>query len=92
MKIAADLQESQARVAHLLPTVAPHVAQILERAMADHELSRSGNPAQRMDRLNRIVEFFDRFVQNERPAPVLESTGAIEQVGLTPAGRAPDSP
>jgi len=34
-----------------------------------HELSRSGEPHQRMDRLNRIVEFFDRHVQNDRPAP-----------------------
>lgn len=40
MKIAADVQESQARVERLLPTVAPHVAQVLERAMAGHELSR----------------------------------------------------
>ncbi len=28
-----------------------------------HELSRSGNPKRRMDRLNRIIEFFDRFVR-----------------------------
>jgi dipeptidyl aminopeptidase/acylaminoacyl peptidase len=28
-----------------------------------HELSRSGNPKRRMDRLNRILEFFDRFVR-----------------------------
>ncbi|MBU1339913.1 MAG: S9 family peptidase, partial [Acidobacteria bacterium] len=27
-----------------------------------HELSRSGHPNRRMDRLNRIIEFFDRFV------------------------------
>jgi dipeptidyl aminopeptidase/acylaminoacyl peptidase len=27
-----------------------------------HELSRSGHPKRRMDRLNRIIEFFDRFV------------------------------
>jgi FO synthase len=40
MKIDADVQESPARVEHLLPTVAPHVAQVLERAMAGHELSR----------------------------------------------------
>ena len=39
MKIAANLQESQERVERLLPTVAPHVAQVLERAMAGHELS-----------------------------------------------------
>jgi 7,8-didemethyl-8-hydroxy-5-deazariboflavin synthase CofH subunit len=40
MNIAADLQESQARVEGLLSTVAPHVAQVLERAMAGQELSR----------------------------------------------------
>jgi 7,8-didemethyl-8-hydroxy-5-deazariboflavin synthase CofH subunit len=39
MKFAADLQESQERVARLLPTVAPHTAHVLERAMAGHELS-----------------------------------------------------
>ncbi len=27
-----------------------------------HDLSRTGDPIQRMDRLNRIIEFFDRFV------------------------------
>ncbi len=27
-----------------------------------HELSRSGNPKRRMDRLNRIFEFFERFI------------------------------
>jgi 7,8-didemethyl-8-hydroxy-5-deazariboflavin synthase CofH subunit len=40
MKIAANLQESQERVERLLPTVTPHVAQVLERAMAGNELSR----------------------------------------------------
>jgi dipeptidyl aminopeptidase/acylaminoacyl peptidase len=28
-----------------------------------HELSRSGNPKRRMDRLDRIIEFFDRFIR-----------------------------
>ncbi len=28
---------------------------------ADHNLSRRGDPEQRMDRLNRIIEFFDRY-------------------------------
>jgi len=28
-----------------------------------HELSRSGDPKRRMDRLNRIIEFFDRFIR-----------------------------
>jgi dipeptidyl aminopeptidase/acylaminoacyl peptidase len=36
---------------------------------ADHNLSRTGDPIQRMDRLNRIIEFFERFVENDRPAP-----------------------
>ncbi len=40
MKIAADLQASQARVERLLPTITPHVAQVLERAVDGHELSR----------------------------------------------------
>jgi len=29
-----------------------------------HELSRSGNPKRRMDRLNRIIEFFERFIEH----------------------------
>lgn len=37
---------------------------------AGHDLSRTGHPMQRMDRLNRIVEFFERYAANERPAPV----------------------
>ena len=40
MKIAANTQESQARVAHLLPQTSPAVASVLERAMAGQELSR----------------------------------------------------
>ena len=40
MKIAADVQESQERVAELLPQTTPEVARVLERAMAGHELSR----------------------------------------------------
>jgi dipeptidyl aminopeptidase/acylaminoacyl peptidase len=38
---------------------------------AGHDLSRRGNPHQRMDRLNRIIEFFERHIDNPRPAPVL---------------------
>ncbi|TVQ31979.1 MAG: S9 family peptidase [Phycisphaeraceae bacterium] len=33
---------------------------------AGHDLSRTGDPKQRMDRLLRIVEFFERFRENER--------------------------
>ena len=29
-----------------------------------HELSRGGNPLRRMDRLNRIVEFFERYIRH----------------------------
>lgn len=39
---------------------------------AGHDLSRTGAPIQRLDRLNRIVEFFERHVENDRPAPILE--------------------
>jgi dipeptidyl aminopeptidase/acylaminoacyl peptidase len=34
-----------------------------------HELSRSGDPHQRLDRLNRILEFFERHIENPRAAP-----------------------
>lgn len=33
---------------------------------AGHDLSRSGDPVQRMDRLDRILEFFTRFVDSKR--------------------------
>lgn len=39
---------------------------------AGHDLSRSGDPIQRMDRLGRILEFFERHVRNDRPAPRIE--------------------
>lgn len=35
-----------------------------------HELSRSGPPLQRMDHALRIVEFFERYANNDRAAPV----------------------
>lgn len=38
---------------------------------AGHDLSRTGNPRQRMDRLNRIIEFFERYIDNPRQAPVV---------------------
>ncbi len=36
---------------------------------AGHDLSRTGDPVKRMDRLNRIIEFFERHIENPRPAP-----------------------
>jgi dipeptidyl aminopeptidase/acylaminoacyl peptidase len=36
---------------------------------AGHELTRSGAPAQRIDHLLRIVEFFARYAESDRPAP-----------------------
>jgi dipeptidyl aminopeptidase/acylaminoacyl peptidase len=35
----------------------------------DHSLSRRGDPVQRMDRLNRIIDFFERHIDNPRTAP-----------------------
>lgn len=34
-----------------------------------HDLSRTGDPRQRMDRLDRIIEFFDRYIENPRNLP-----------------------
>jgi dipeptidyl aminopeptidase/acylaminoacyl peptidase len=36
-----------------------------------HELTRTGPPGQRMDHLLRIVEFFQRYADNDRPAPTV---------------------
>jgi len=36
---------------------------------AGHDLSRTGDPLQRLDRLSRIIEFFERYADNDRPAP-----------------------
>jgi dipeptidyl aminopeptidase/acylaminoacyl peptidase len=41
---------------------------------AGHDLSRTGDPTQRMDRLLRIIEFFDRHIDNPRPAPQVGAT------------------
>jgi len=38
-----------------------------------HELTRSGPPAQRMDHMLRIVEFFERYSQNVQNSPKTES-------------------
>ncbi len=40
---------------------------------AGHDLSRTGDPTHRMDRLNRIIEFFERHIDNPRPAPQIQS-------------------
>jgi hypothetical protein len=32
-------------------------------------LTRSGEPRQRIDHMLRIVEFFERYAKNDRPAP-----------------------
>ncbi len=34
-----------------------------------HELTRSGPPLQRLDHMLRIIEFFERYAHNDRPAP-----------------------
>jgi dipeptidyl aminopeptidase/acylaminoacyl peptidase len=39
---------------------------------AGHDLSRTGDPTQRLDRVNRIVEFFERHIDNSRPAPMVD--------------------
>ncbi len=36
---------------------------------ASHELTRSGDPRQRMDHMLRIIEFFERYSANGAPAP-----------------------
>lgn len=38
---------------------------------AGHDLSRTGDPLQRMDRLDRMIEFFERYVENTRAAPTV---------------------
>jgi len=48
---------------------------------AGHDLSRTGDPTQRLDRLLRIIEFFDRHISNPRPAP---EVGAAASVPTTP--------
>ena len=50
---------------------------------AGHDLSRSGDPIQRMDRLDRILEFFTRFVSTGRPTPraAISDGSAVEIPG-----------
>jgi dipeptidyl aminopeptidase/acylaminoacyl peptidase len=40
-----------------------------------HELSRSGNPKRMMDRLIRVIEFFERYVTHPEPPPALAEAG-----------------
>lgn len=39
-----------------------------------HDLSRTGDPLRRMDRLSRIIEFFERYVENPRAAPTVSGS------------------
>jgi dipeptidyl aminopeptidase/acylaminoacyl peptidase len=41
---------------------------------AGHELTRSGPPEQRVDHLLRIIEFFERYADDDRPAPTVTET------------------
>ncbi|MBC01976.1 MAG: hypothetical protein CMJ34_01550 [Phycisphaerae bacterium] len=45
---------------------------------ADHDLSRSGDPIHRMDRIGRILEFFSRFASPEDPSGPKPSSPAEE--------------
>ena len=48
---------------------------------AGHDLSRTGDPIQRMDRLDRILEFFTRFVSTGRSTPrVTISDGSAGEI------------
>ncbi len=44
-----------------------------------HELSRSGNPLRRMDRLNRIVEFFERYANHPMPPPATQNESKTKE-------------
>lgn len=41
-----------------------------------HEITRSGAPQRRMDHMLRIIEFFERYSQNTRPAPKVQTTAS----------------
>ena len=68
MKIAANVQESQERVAQLLPNTTPEVAAVLERAMAGHELSRDEGlvlatlPSEDVDTLAAVADHLRREI------------------------------
>ncbi len=44
---------------------------------AGHELTRSGQPRQRMDHMLRIIEFFERYTKNPAPAPQAAEAGTV---------------
>lgn len=46
---------------------------------AGHDLSRTGDPDQRVDRVLRIIEFFDRHISNTRPAPEVGGGTVVSQ-------------
>jgi dipeptidyl aminopeptidase/acylaminoacyl peptidase len=48
---------------------------------AGHEITRSGEPRQRMDHMLRIIEFFERYTKNAAPAPQVEA-GAVTSAGV----------
>jgi dipeptidyl aminopeptidase/acylaminoacyl peptidase len=52
---------------------------------AGHDLSRSGDPVQRMDRLDRILEFFTRFVGSKRmlPSPAVPDASKGDDSGAS---------
>ena len=68
MKIAANVQESQERVAKLLPQTTPEVAHVLERALAGHELSRDEGlvlaalPSEDVEALAAVADHLRRVV------------------------------
>jgi dipeptidyl aminopeptidase/acylaminoacyl peptidase len=45
-----------------------------------HELTRSGPPLQRMDHMLRIIEFFERYAKNDRPAPVEQKDQPVKSI------------
>lgn len=45
-----------------------------------HELTRTGPPGQRIDHLLRIIEFFERYAENDRPAPASSPTISSKSV------------
>uniref|UniRef100_Q01Q22 Peptidase S9, prolyl oligopeptidase active site domain protein n=1 Tax=Solibacter usitatus (strain Ellin6076) TaxID=234267 RepID=Q01Q22_SOLUE len=52
-----------------------------------HELTRSGPPLQRMDHMLRIIEFFERYAKNDRPAPTEQKESAATPTATAGARR-----